>query len=514
MKALTEHREAPPAPATAPAPPEKSRTLPNRMKFPDSLEFSGYAKPVRLEADAYDCEVEGEIPFELNGAYYQNSPEHLYPPLHGEDTFLNGDGMVRMVRFENGHADLKTRYVQTEKFKMERAARRALFGYYRNPFFDEHTVAGLSKDTANTSMGWHAGKLYALKEDAHPVVLDPKTLETRSTWNFNGKLTGRSFTAHPKKDPLTGEWMAFGYNTNGGSNNLIDMFTISPEGEITRYETFEVPFTSMVHDYMVSRNYSIFTVCPMTTDMERVRLGEKFWHWNSKLPTWIAVVPRKEGVQGIRWFKAPSTVMETHTFNAWEDGSVVHADHFINTSGWIAQFPDIHNPAARETPPFAERWSMDLSKPGDTVAVQRIFQQVGEMPVIDPRYAMRRARHFYFGTTNTALGPMLPMGYKGPPFNCLGHYDEGSDKLDFFYAGADSSPEEPCFVPKPGGKEGEGWLITVVGRRVEMRTDLVILDATCLANGPLATVKFPCRVHEGVHGIWVPDWQLKMANAW
>ena len=24
------------------------------------------------------------------------------------------------------------------------------------------------------------------------------------------------------------------------------------------------------------------------------------------------------------------------------------------------------------------------------------------------------------------------------------------------------------------------------------------------ATGPVATVKFPCRVHEGFHGIWVP----------
>ena len=51
--------------------------------------------------------------------------------------------------------------------------------------------------------------------------------------------------------------------------------------------------------------------------------------------------------------------------------------------------------------------------------------------------------------------------------------------------------------------EGDGWLLTVVGRRAENRADLVILDALHLDRGPLAVVKFPCRVHEGFHGIWV-----------
>ena len=47
----------------------------------------------------------------------------------------------------------------------------------------------------------------------------------------------------------------------------------------------------------------------------------------------------------------------------------------------------------------------------------------------------------------------------------------------------------------------------MVGRRDENRTDLVILDARNLSQGPVAIVKFPCRVHEGFHGIWVPSTQ-------
>jgi carotenoid cleavage dioxygenase len=127
---------------------------------------------------------------------------------------------------------------------------------------------------------------------------------------------------------------------------------------------------------------------------------------------------------------------------------------------------------------------------------------------------MKRARQFWFGTNNPQLGPMLSCGPKGPPFTSMGHCDEAAETLKFFYAGPDSSPEEPCFVPSGDGRnEGEGWLLSMVGRRAENRTDLVILDALNVDRGPVAVVKFPCRVHEGFHGIWVSQRALDEAAA-
>lgn len=486
------------------------------LQFPDDIVFNGYAAPVRLECDVYDCEVEGSIPPELNGAFYRASADHQYPPLHGKDIFLNGDGMIHMVRFENGHADLKTRFVQTEKFKRERAERRALGGYYRNVYFDDPIAAGMSKDTGNTAVMWHNNMLFALKEDAHPVLMDPKSLETKGTWDFDGKLTGKSFTAHPKKDPLTGEMVAFGYCTSGNAepNNLLDVMTISPQGEITSYETLELPYANMMHDCMLSRNYIALVIAPNTCDLDRIKNGEPFWHWDPELTTYMVVIPRKEGVKAARWFECPNTVMETHSFNAWEEGSVLHCDHFINTSGWLSQFPNIRDPEAQEAPPMPERWSVDMGDPNSEMDISQIFNQIGEMPIVDSRYVTQKTDNFFFGTFNAELGPMLEFGPKGPPFNCLGRYKASSDQYDFFYPGPNAAPEEPCFVPKPGGKEGEGWLLTIVGRRDTMLSELAIVDATNLSAGPVATVKFPCRVHEGFHGIWVSEGQLRSADAW
>jgi carotenoid cleavage dioxygenase-like enzyme len=231
-------------------------------QFPDTLVFRGYAAPVRIEGDVHNLEVVGTIPPELNGAYFRNSADHAHPPLYANDIFLNGDGMVHKVRFDNGHADLTTRYVHTTKLALERQARRALFGAYRNSFTDLPEVAGQDNNTANTSVMWHHGKLYALKESGRPYELDPATLATRGERDFNGQLKRKTFTAHPKYDPETGECIAFSYNNEGVASNEIEVYTINAGGDFTRTESFEAPYCSMVHDFLVSRDHIAFVICP------------------------------------------------------------------------------------------------------------------------------------------------------------------------------------------------------------------------------------------------------------
>lgn len=479
---------------------------PTGFGFPETPVFTGYAAPVRVEGDAYDLEVIGTIPPEIDGIYVRNSADHQYPPRFANDLFLNGDGMLHQVRISGGHADLRTRYVQTEKLKAERAARRALFGSYRNMFTDDPSVEGVERTTANTSVVWHGGKLLALKEASQPVRIDPESLATLGRYDFDGKLTSHAFTAHPKIDPATGEMVAFGYFTKTVADPVIEIFFIDASGDLTRTERFDAPYPSMVHDCLLSEHYIIFTICPMVCDWSRVQRGEAFFHWDDRLPTMVGVVPRAPGGgASVRWFKAPKPVMETHSFNAWEEGSLLHLEHFITETGWLSQFPDINDPQAIEKPPFAYRWTIDLASNGDGFTAERMFPSVGEMPMIDLRFATKRTRHFWFGTSNPALGPMLPRGPKGPPFTCLGHFDADTGALDYYYAGPHSSPEEPVFVPRSAtAAEGDGWLLTIVGRRAENRTDLVILDACRLADGPVATIKFPGRVHEGFHGTWIP----------
>lgn len=83
------------------------------------------------------------------------------------------------MRIRDGHADFKQKFVRTEKFVIERAARRAVFGKYRNRYTDDPRVKYKIHSTANTHVVYFENQLLALKEDSLPYAMDPDTLETK-----------------------------------------------------------------------------------------------------------------------------------------------------------------------------------------------------------------------------------------------------------------------------------------------------------------------------------------------
>ena len=52
--------------------------------------------------------MKGEIPPELDGAFYRVQPDPQFPPLLGDDIAFNGDGMITMFRFEHGRVDFRS----------------------------------------------------------------------------------------------------------------------------------------------------------------------------------------------------------------------------------------------------------------------------------------------------------------------------------------------------------------------------------------------------------------------
>jgi carotenoid cleavage dioxygenase len=91
------------------------------IRFPDVAVYTGFNQTVRAETDVRDLEVvQGAIPDSFEGTLYRVGPDPRYPARLGDDEWTNGDGHVVMFRFENGHVDLKTRYVRTERLRWRR----------------------------------------------------------------------------------------------------------------------------------------------------------------------------------------------------------------------------------------------------------------------------------------------------------------------------------------------------------------------------------------------------------
>jgi carotenoid cleavage dioxygenase-like enzyme len=482
------------------------------MRFPDVPTFRGFQAPGRIEADVWDLEVvQGAIPADLDGAYYRVGPDPQYPPLLGDDIFLNGDGMVSVFRFADQRVSFRCRYVRTPKFLAERAAGRALFGAYRNPFTDDPSVSGISRGTANTNILWHGGRMLALKEDSHPVEIDPLTLDTIGPWDFSGALTSATATAHPKVDVATGALVFFGYAARGETTPDIAYYEADAAGRIAFERWLVAPYASMVHDFAVTENYVVFPIVPLVSDLQRLKDGFPHFAWDPSKPVYLGVLPRRNPDAPVRWFVGEPR-FASHTMNAFEAGGRIHIDMSVGDSVVFPFFPELNgapfDPEAAR--PYVSRWTLDPTGPTDDF-VQRMLTDVpGEFPRIDERRALRPYRYGYASMQGGIADPTMPPSASGMRFDLIGRIDTESGETVTHYVGHGCATQEPVFVPRAGSvTEGDGYVLALVNRYAEMRSDLLVLDAADIAGEPVATLALPLRLRNGLHGTWVAGADLR-----
>jgi carotenoid cleavage dioxygenase len=466
--------------------------------------------PFRTEIDLVDCEVDGRIPDDLNGAFYRVGPDFQYPPKFPDNIPFDGEGHVSMFRFSAGRVDLKSRYVRTQRFDVQRRARRALFGMYRNPFTDDAGLENVSRGTANTTVVYHAGRLLALKEDSPPVAMDALTLDTKDDYvTFGGKLTSQTFTAHPKLDPETGEMIAFGYEARGLGSDDVAIVTIDRDGNLTRESWIKVPYVGMLHDFAVTQSHIAFLAIPMAFNLAQMKAGGVHFAWDSTLPSWFGVMRRHGDGSDLRWYKGPERCA-THVMGAWSDGDRCYVDMDMARKNQFPFFPNLHGErfdpvgaAGRVT-----RLSVDLSKKSDTYDMQVLYPDNGVLPRQDDRYQTIPYRYGFMPTVDLSVPPHPAVA--GRPFrpnNCYTKFDHATARTQTYHAGDTVALQECCFAPRrPDAPEGDGYILGMAEQLLECsRSDLLILDTADLGAGPVATVRLPFRIFGQVHGCWVAD---------
>lgn len=447
--------------------------------------------PIGVEYDAETLPVIGELPRGLNGTLYRNGPNPQFPPRdpHAQHWFT-GDGMVHAFTLQNGRASYRNRWVRTDKWLAERAAGHAFAAGFGPPSGEAAAVPDTG--VANTNIVWHGGRLLALEEGHLPIELDPRTLATRGVQDCAGALRG-PFTAHPKTDPVTGALVFFGYSADGPLTPGMHYGTLAPDGRVTRFERFDAPYCSMVHDFMVTEHHVLFPILPLSGSMQRARSGQMPFAWEPQLGGHIGVLRRDTGVASLRWFRAESCYV-FHVLNAWEDGTRLIADVMQYDVPPLFPLADGSTAPAEATRARLVRWTLDLDGGTDAFARAELDDMPGEFPRIDDR---RAGLPYRFGT-------FAGRGCAEGGFDTIAWLDLHSGRRCGFTLPPGDVTSEPVFVPRaPDAPEGDGWLLAVVWRAAERRSDLVVLDTGDIARGPVATVRLDHRVPFGFHGNWV-----------
>jgi carotenoid cleavage dioxygenase-like enzyme len=474
--------------------------------FPETMDYSGFNAPSRVECDLYDLVVEGAIPAEIDGTWYRLTPDPQYPPLFEDDTYLNDDGMISMFRFADRHVDFKSRWVKTERYMNEHQARRRLYGHYRSPYTDDPSVQGKGRGVANTTPIWHGGKLLALKEDSRAVEVDPNTLETIGSWDYDGRLKSETMTAHTRYDSETGELYFFGYEASGLATRDVAFCIADKNGELIKEEWFQVPYCALMHDFVLTKEHVIFPVFPTTADLDRIKAGGAHWVWEPDKDSFIGIMPRDGSVKDMRWFRGPAR-MSFHFMNAFTEGKRVHMDFGVAN---VNPFPFIQRASGIEVHPMQMRgglvrWTFDLSKPDETWEETAIGDP-GDMPRVALKDHMVDYDIAYYERFDINSGPPLIAGPVGAGFNTMSRLEIKTGKRkDFFIPGA--TIQEAIHIPsKQAGHEG--YLAFVADLHEEGLSDVMLLEAEKLDAGPVARIKLPLRLRNQVHGNWYPAEEL------
>jgi carotenoid cleavage dioxygenase len=330
------------------------------------------------------------------------------------------------------------------------------------------------------------GRTYAIVEAGAPPIELTDELETIGPSNFFGTLD-QVFSAHPKRDPRTGEWHVVTYFWAWG--NKVRYLSISPDGRVQRAVDIETPGSPMVHDTAFTERYALVFDLPVTFDLDAAMAGVRLpYAWNADYGARIGLLPRdgKDDGSDVRWVDIePCYVF--HPLNAYDldDGRVV-----LDAVRHPKMF-DKDKLGPNEGATRLERWTIDPVE--GKVVEETIDDRYQEFPRLNESYQGMRNRYGYGGKLSGTFE-------SGP---ALKHDLDGGTTLEHDY-GKGRATLEPVFVPRDGATaEDDGWVMSYVYDATKDRSDMVILDAQDFTGDPVATIELPVRVPFGFHGNWV-----------
>ena len=462
----------------------------------DNPYLHGIYTPTIHETTAHDLEVlEGEIPAGLYGAYLRNGPNPVHAPKNQYHWF-DGDGMVHGVYFRDGRASYRNRLVRTTGLAAEERAGRGLLPGMIGPY-DLATPAPYIKDTANTDIIFHNGKLLATWYVAGEVYrLDPLTLDDRGRETWEGALQ-TNVSAHPKVDPRTGEFLYFSY---GDQAPYMRYGVVSPDGKLSHEIPVELPGPRLPHDLTFTENYTILHDFPLFHHVDELhKTGHRILRFHRELPSRFAVLPRHGQPEDIRWFEfEPGYVL--HMVNAWEEDDWIVMDGCFQPDPTGTRRPEDGVLAAMlgyfRMRAYLKRWRMN-TKTGEC-REEALDDLNVEFPLPDINLYGQRSRYSY------ALHMPMPDEMHTLEFHALDRYDHRDGSHQRFDYGPGISGNESPFAPAPDRQsEDEGWVLSLVSDKQSFESQCWIFDARDIPRGPVARLRMPARVPAGFHAQWV-----------
>jgi all-trans-8'-apo-beta-carotenal 15,15'-oxygenase len=412
--------------------------------------------------------VSGKVPAGLNTTLYRNGPAKFRRGESAAGHWFDGDGLVRKFRVRDGKATLAARFVDTPKRRLETKLNAIVQPGFGTPSRAGAVINGPDDtNAANTSVMMSGGQLLALWEGGSPVMMDPETLETKGFKTFRRDLKQMPFLAHPRVEPDGTVWNL------GGNGKGTFVWKLNPDGSLAQAQMIPLDRNSYFHDFTATARHLIIVMQPWVQDGFKFPLSTAM-SWKPELGTRVVVID-KDDLSMRRVFELPAFAF-FHLADGWEE-----KDGIIRFDGCLEADPTFGQRAASAllrgehikapTPMLTQI----ILRP-DGKAVMQMARVAAEFPANDKRMA-GQARRF---TTHVT-------GYRQTPFpHAIASWDWSKGRDDKFDFGDHQLVEEFLFVAKGEG-ERNGWLMGTTLNLKAQRTELHLLDATRVSEGPVAT---------------------------
>ncbi|HEV2083081.1 MAG TPA: carotenoid oxygenase family protein [Brevundimonas sp.] len=429
----------------------------------------------------------GRAPRALEGTLFRNGPAKFRRPGGSATHWFDGDGLMRAFRIHDGQASLQARFADTPKRRHETALDAVV-----TPGFgtagDARAQVGSSDDAnaANTSVMAVGGKVWALWEGGSPLAMDTDTLATEGFVTLRDDLKGMPFQAHPRVDPRGTIWNV---GTNG---DMAVVWALEPDGGLIDARMLKLPRASYMHDFTATDRHLVFVLQPWVFARNTMPFSARL-DWRPEMGTLVAVVD-KDDLTRMRTYELP-TFSHFHLGDAWEeaDGTI----RFDLPAGEDVQFAvdgaRVLVEGRGQVPGAPSRLSMVTLRPDGRADLSRT-EVTAEFVGADPRRRGLR-RSLTVHVTGERGDRPLATG--------LAVHDWDAGRSDVFDFGDGHVVEEALFVPKPGrSAERDAWLVVPSINLTAARTELHVLDAARVSDGPVVSWRADVALPAGFHGTW------------
>jgi all-trans-8'-apo-beta-carotenal 15,15'-oxygenase len=447
--------------------------------------------------------IEGDVPQFIRGTYYLNGPARFSRGGCHYNHWLDGDGMVCALRFEDGRVAFTSRFIRSAKYAAEEEAGRPLFRTFGTAFESDRLKRGVMLESPiNVSVYPYAGKLLAFGEQGLPIELDPLTLETRGEYNFHGALNDISpFAAHPKLDHATGEMFNFGI-AFGAREPYLNFYRFNASAHIVFRKRLPIQYPCSIHDFGLSQNYAVFYLSPYLLDMQAfIRDGRSLLdslHWEPERGSKLLIVSRETGTQVTTISVGNRYCL--HLINCFEqDGrlavDVLEMDHPIYDQYQV--IPNLFTDICEAQP---VRFVIDVASEELIKTSQIDYRRAPDFPSVAQNQFTQPYRDFWM------LG-ISATGRQGRKFfDQLAHANWACAKVcDIYHAPPlHYLGGEPISIGNPYD-ENEVAVICQVFDAQRILSAFAIFDAYNVARGPIAYLGLKEPINLGFHASFDPS---------